>query len=282
MNMNKMFKIAAVSSLIIIAYSCNKAYEMKGDVEGGYDQETYEIVSQNCYQCHANGNSEGDFGTIDSSTDMIESGYITPDNPSLSPLYLKITNPTFGEKMPYKGPYLKKSQTDKILSWISTLSSTGDGTCDRLDDFTGTVYTWTQVKEILTTTNLRPVSGTSYCITCHNAAGGSASRWVISPTATPADATHTLVLSSGTCGAGMNTPCTPYSGAMVVPGDPCNSRLYRRVSQSSKPSDFSEAAGSWLMPSGAVSSPTGTQRRFLTLSEKTIIFNWIKQGALDN
>jgi mono/diheme cytochrome c family protein len=274
--------LGAVSILATLS-GCNSAYELKGEAPGGYNQQVYEIVSNRCYECHANGVAEANFGYIDNVQQMIANNIIDPTNPSNSTLYKKITAPTSGQKMPFGGPYLTKDQTDAVLSWISSLSTNGGGTGGgggtdpgacvtyTTEELAGVTGTWTEVKNIMETQ--------SNCMNCHRADGDEADTWQIESTigAGP-DYAQMITNSSTTCSSA--GPCSPYPGPMVVASNPCQSRLYRRVEKNTNevPTDFDSINGTessnWSrMPkSGSV----------LTTAQRKIIYKWILEGAQNN
>jgi len=143
-NLSLFFSVLIMTSCHISKPKPNTASGMPGDV--------YNILSNRCFQCHVGGNAEGDMGFMDNASSLINAGYIVTGDHANSPLYKKITDPAFGAKMPYGGPYLSGAEIQAIADWIDSMALTSSS-CVRRDDFSSTVYTFTQVANILKNTN---------------------------------------------------------------------------------------------------------------------------------
>ena len=113
----KALRSPAAVALYVLA-ACSE-YEVK-KLSGGFSGEVQNIVQNNCVQCHAGGQSEGGFGNIDSPASIIETGRIIPGDAENSLLYQKITNPPYGSKMPFGGPYLSSGQVKSVGDWINS------------------------------------------------------------------------------------------------------------------------------------------------------------------
>lgn len=230
----------------------------------GYNSDVSTIIANKCYSCHTGGNAEGNLGAIDNANTLIAQGYITPGNPAESVLYQKITTPEFGARMPYGGPYLNASEITAIANWIRGLSQSSSSCVPRI--MGGTPSFVNDVKPLLD----QPLpqnagtAGTS-CLGCH---GAGSTRWKAT---TGAGLTYANV-------TGANVGLSPYAGALVVPGDPCNSRLYMRLSQAGVPSNATAAEASlWnQMPKGAANPVKMTE------AQLAIIYTWILDGAPNN
>lgn len=231
--------------------------DQKGSI-GGFNAGTYEIISNKCFSCHSGGNFQGDLGVMDDANALISMGYVIPGSPSTSLLYLKLTNPTFGARMPYGGPYLSDGETNVIKDWIVSLGA-NTSTCIP-NIIAGSPSFNTDVRPLLETALPQNVgtSGTA-CISCHHNASTRARFTLDNSTVTWA----TMV--SPTLGL------SPYVGPLIVAGDPCNSRLYTRLSQTTGPDS------PWnQMPRGAANPIK------MTSAQLGIIYTWILNGAPNN
>jgi mono/diheme cytochrome c family protein len=260
-------RILGLASVFAALSGCNKVYELKGDAPDGYNQQVYEIVSNRCYECHANGVAEGGFDRIDNVQAMILAGDINPADPASSKIYRKIIGTWSNARMPFGGPYLSKAQSDAVLEWIGSLDTTDTpdpGACVIPSSLPPTA-TWTEVKGILETS----------CIGCHQDGEIADVNWVMGASNVAAyNQVVRDVLSPACSSAGA---CAPFDGSMVVANEPCQSRLYRRVSNGIYPSDhpsvFNVLAeqNEWnKMPKGGGDLSEGDQ---------AIIYKWIDSGA---
>jgi outer membrane protein assembly factor BamB len=95
-----------------------------------YNQDVKPILDGKCIGCHKQGGTAG-FSPLTSYDEVVNgtargsscqgtqnSNYVVPGNPDSSLLYLKITNPPCGGKMPLGGS-LSQSEIDTIKNWIS-------------------------------------------------------------------------------------------------------------------------------------------------------------------
>ncbi len=277
----KIFLHSILISIILgFSFGC-KSYKTKSSV-AGMPGDVYSVLSAKCFACHAGGNEEGDFGTIDNVSLLISNGYISPGSPESSTLYAKITSPISGAKMPFGGPYLSESEVATIYSWIAAMTATS-GACVRLDN--GQSYSFSAdiapiFQQSLRNNGTAESSSMGSCIHCHRSGGNANTKLWFKASSTTTNTLEYNTLFS--CLSSTGNSCAPYNGPMVVAGDPCASRLYRRITQSTSPTEFTAAeATEWnLMPKGIGTG--ATSRRALTTEEKTKIFNWIKQGAPNN
>lgn len=85
----------------------------------GLPENVQQILSRNCYGCHAGGASEGGFGAIDQRQELVRQGYILPGDADGSLLLKKVMpSPPSGERMPLGGPYLSEGEINQLSSWI--------------------------------------------------------------------------------------------------------------------------------------------------------------------
>ena len=243
--------------LIVFSFISCSIHEPKGDLNG-YSSDVYSIISSRCFGCHAGGNAEGDLGVIDNANSLISRGYITPGSASGSTLYLKTIAPEFGARMPYGGPYLTDGEIASIANWINGLSTTGYSCIPHIVG--GSPSFSTDVRPLLESRLPQNTSGNA-CIGCHKVGGSGATKWLAS--------TNGGVSTSYANVTGASVGLVPYAGALVVAGDPCNSRLYMRISQTSGPDS------PWnQMPKSATNKMTSAQLG--------IIYTWILNGAPNN
>lgn len=263
-------RILSIASVFAALSGCNKVYEIKGDAPGGYNQQVYEIVSNRCYECHANGVAEGGFDRIDNVQAMITAGDINPADPSASKIYRKIMGTWSNARMPFGGPYLTKAQSDAVLQWIGSLDSSDSadpGECV-VPSALPSNATWTEVKGILETS----------CIGCHQSGEEAEANWILGASNTAA---YNRVVRDGSSPACSSSgACTPYDGSMVVAGEPCQSRLYRRVSSGIYPSDHPSVFNVPAEESAWNKMPKGEPA--ISDSHQALIYKWIESGALDN
>jgi uncharacterized membrane protein len=265
--MNKIILSCVTLISLFTMAACNKTNEFSGS-SGGYNQEVFSIVSSRCYECHANGNSEGGFNYIDDVDLMVASSQINPANPSESKMYKKIMGTDTGAKMPWGGPYLNKQQSDAVLAWIGSVGTVDPGETGECETpkNPATSATWAQVKGILE----------SKCIDCHQTGGAADGKWLMGRTSTDvADHAQMKITNSTNCSS--TGACSPYDGAMVIDGFPCQSRLYRRATNKVYPLNglvpsISDEVNSWRkMPPNP--------NNYFSDSEAAIVYKWIEDGA---
>lgn len=265
--MNKILLSCVTLISLFTMTACNKTNEFSGS-SGGYNQEVFSIVSSRCYECHANGNSEGGFGYIDDVNLMVESSQINPANPSESKMYKKIMGTDTGAKMPWGGPYLNKQQSDAVLAWIGSVGTVDPGETGecKIPTNPATSATWAQVKGILDTK----------CISCHQVGGDAQENWLMDTSNDGADEIQMdLAVDSTSCAkiSGAGSVCSPYNGPMIIDGDPCQSRLYRRATNKVYPEDLLPHVMdemSWRK------MPPGNPNYYFSDSEAAILYKWIQ------
>ncbi len=379
-----------ILSFFIIS-SC-KEYEVRSTSSSkGIEPSVYTLLQSRCFECHAGGANEGDFGVIDDLEAMVAGGYLVKGSPSDSLLYEKITSPSYGKKMPYGGPYLSDSEVATIRTWISSMVASDstptptpepepqpepepEDPVDPVAALDLSCKTRVYVANVSFQNDIKPIFeqslmlagnedaqaySSSSCLRCHRVGGGgggSSKVYLSDATAALEDVvenggagdgipdgrqylsytklqTCTSSLGATTCAPfngildpvgnptgticdsiaaqALGISCGTFDGKLIVPGSPCSSRLYRRVSEHSGQSanyvtntrmglwndgvsdqtyspiyaPTPEATWSRMPKSIGVAGSddtTGATRRVFTDAELAKIYSWILDGALNN
>ena len=98
--------LCIMSAIAVISISSCRFYKVKDNAQVGFSPEVLTLLASRCYQCHASGNAEGDFGVMDNYSELLARGYVVPGEPDESILLMKIKGiQEIGIACPMAGPY---------------------------------------------------------------------------------------------------------------------------------------------------------------------------------